>query len=226
MGDQIRVRSPLVEGLVVLGQKVLTNTIRDLSVPEEMVLRTVFQDSLDYNQIRIATTNLGAAGRAYTLANTIRIPPGSNFNTRTLVHEGTHVWQYQTKGSGYLSDSAWHQMVDKSAYYVNLIADQPLSAYNAEQQAVIVEAYYVDQLANPTSPAKENSYDPSQTFTPPLGWSLLPDVVRMIAELRRARPISEQERLDDRIFGPAGAPNDAPGSPKIDSVVPILRIEF
>ncbi len=226
MGTRIRVRSPLVEGVVVLGQKAFTNTIRDLTVTEEMLLRTIFQGSLDYDQIQIATTNLGAGGRPYTFANTIRIPPHSNFTARTLVHETTHVWQYQTKGSGYISDSAWHQMVDKSAYNVQLIPNQSLTAYTAEQQAVIVEAYYVDRQTNPTSPATVASYDPSKAYTPPLGWSLLPDVVRMIAELQRTLPISDQARFNDRLFGPGAVPDDAPGAPKFDSVVPILRIEF
>ena len=226
MGSRTRVRSPLIEGIIVLGQKAFTNTVRNLTVKEEMLLRTIFQGSIDYDQIEIATTNIGAGGRPYTFANTIRIPPHSNFNERTLVHETTHVWQYQTKGSGYISDSAWHQVVDKSAYNVQLVADQPLSAYPAEHQAVIVEAYYVDQQANPTSPAKETCYDPSKTYTPPLGWSLLPDVVRMIGELQRAIPISDQARFNDRLFGPGALPDDAPGSPKLDAVVPILRLEF
>jgi hypothetical protein len=216
----------LAEGLIVLGQRTLTNTVRGLTVTEEMLLRNIFKSSVDYDQIQVATTNVGANGRPYTFANTIRIPPDSDFNTRTLVHETTHVWQYQTKGSWYISDSAWHQLVDKSAYSVKLIPGQSLCAYTAEQQAVIVEAYYADQQANPLSPATTMTFDPSQILNPPLGWSLLPDVVRMIAELQRARPISDQARLEERMFGPGGVPRENPGSPKFDPVVPILRIEF
>jgi hypothetical protein len=226
MGNPVRVRSPLAEGIAVLTQSALTNSIRGLTVQEEMVLRDLFKNSLDYGAIQIATTNVGAAGRPYTLGNTIRIPPKSDFITRILVHEATHVWQYQTKGSGYISDSAWHQMVDKSAYQVTVVPGRSLNSYDAEQQAVIVEAYYVDQHASPASPANTKVYDPSQTADPPLGWSLLPDVVRMIGELRRARPISDQARLEDRLFGPGGMPKEDPGSPKMDPVVPILRIEF
>ena len=170
MGNGPRVRSPLAEGFLVLGQKALTNTIRNLTVTEEMLLRRVFKGSIDYDKIQIATTNIRANGRPYTFANTIRIPPQTDFNTRTLVHETTHVWQYQTKGSGYISDSGWHQLFDKSAYCVTLIPKQSLNAYTAEQQAVIVEAYYADQQANPISPATTTTYDPSQVKDPPLGW--------------------------------------------------------
>ena len=226
MGNDLRVRSPLVEGLLVLGQRSLTNTVRDLTVVEEMLLRNIFKGSIDYDKIQIATTNLGVNGRAYTFANTIRIPPHADFNTRTLVHETTHIWQYQTKGSGYMSDSAWHQLTDKCAYAVALASNRPFSAYTAEQEAVIVEAYYVDQQANPNSPATTTDYDPTQDVDPPRGWSLLPDVVRMIAELQRARPMSDDARLEERWFGPGGVPSDDPGRPKIDPIVPILRVEF
>jgi hypothetical protein len=226
MGNGPYVGSPLVEGFLVLGQKTLTNTVRNLSVTEKLLLRNIFKDSINYDKVQIATTNVGAEGRPYTFANTIRIPPHTDFNTQTLVHEATHVWQYQTKGSGYISDSAWHQLVDKSAYSVTLIPRQSLSAYTAEQQAVIVEGYYVDQQANPVSPAKATTYDRSQVDAPPLGWSLLLDVVRMIAELQRTRPISDQAKYEERLFGPGGVPKQLPGSPNIDPVVPILRIEF
>jgi hypothetical protein len=226
MANGPRVRSPLAEGLIVLGQKSFTNTIRNLTVTEEMLLRGVFKGSIDYDKIQIATTNIGVNGRAYTFANTIRVPPQTDFNTRTLVHETAHIWQYQTKGSGYISDSGWHQMVDKSAYCVTIVPNRSLSAYTAEQQAVVVEAYYVDEQANPLSPAITTTYDPSKVADPPRGWSLLPDVVRMIAELQQARPISDSAKLEERMFGPGGAPKENPGAPKFDPVVPILCIEF
>ena len=226
MGDPVRVRSPLVEGLLVLGQGALANPGRTLTTTEEMILRGVFKDSLDYDSVRIALTNIGAAGRPYTFANTIRIPPKTDFNSRTLVHECTHVWQYQTKGSGYLSDSGWHQMVDKSAYAVKLVGGQSLYGYTAEQQAVIVESYYADQQNKPKVPATEIEYDPSQTTDPPLGWSLLPDVIRMIGELQRARPISDQARLQDRLYGPGPLPRDDSPDRRLEPMVPIIRLEF
>jgi hypothetical protein len=117
-------------------------------------------------------------------------------------------------------------MTDKSPYRVTLIPRQSLSAYTAEQQAVIVEAYYADQQANPAAPASTMTYDAERAADPPLGWSLLPDVLRMIAELQQARPISDAAKLEDRLFGPGGVPKETPGAPKFDPVIPILRIEF
>jgi hypothetical protein len=229
MGDRTRVRSPLVEGLLVLGQGALANPGRPLTVHEEGILRSVFKDSIDYDAIRVALTNVGAKGRPYTLGNTIRIPPKTDFTPDTLVHEVTHVWQYQTQGSGYLSDSAWHQMTDgDESYHVTLAGGQSIYSYTAERQAVIVEAYYVDRLRNPQKPATQTDYDPYKDEVP-VGWSKLPDVIRMICEVQRARPLSDNDATQERMFGPGwNRPNNLPPSPGTDriEILPILRIEF
>ena len=65
----------------------------------------VFGMSINLDRIRLTQTNVAVNGRAYTLGNTIRFPMGATVDLRTLVHESTHVWQFQTKGAGYLSDS-------------------------------------------------------------------------------------------------------------------------
>jgi hypothetical protein len=240
MGDSIRVRSPLAEGLLVLGQGALAKPGRTLTVQEETLLRSIFKDSIDYDVIRVALTDVAVNGRPYTLANTIRVPPAPappsgqppqpNFTPRTLVHETTHVWQYQTQGSGYISDSMWHQVVEGSdAYRVTLAAGRSIYSYSAERQAVIVEGYYVDLMQKPQQAASATDWDPNTSWLPPLGWSLLPDVVRMIGEIQRARPLSNNEAIQERIFGPGwNAPNNLPPSPggERSEVLPILRIEF
>jgi hypothetical protein len=229
MGDRTRVRSPLVEGILIFGQDALAKPGRTLTVHEENLLRTIFKDSIDYGLIRIALTNVGAKGRPYTFGNTIRIPPKSDFKPDVLVHETTHVWQYQTQGSGYLSDSAWHQMVDgDESYHVTLKANQSIYGYTAERQAVIVEAYYVDRLRNPPQPATQTDYDPYKEEVP-VGWSKLPDVIRMIGEVQRARPMSDSDAFQERMFGPGwNRPDPLPPSPgtQPNEILPILRIEF
>src|SRR5579864_3510793 len=172
MGNSTRVRSPLVEDLLVRGQGAFTKNGRTLTVSEESLLRDIFVDSIDYDLIRVALTNLGVKGRPYTFGNTIRVPPQSKLTPRTLVHETTHVWQYQTQGSGYLSNSGWHQMVDgDEAYHVTLAAGQSIYSYAAERQAVIVEAYFVDAARKPKQPAGQTDYDPYNDPDVPLGWS-------------------------------------------------------
>jgi len=223
-----KVRFPVIEGGADLGQRLLTKNIRSLSMTEQHLLFGIFQSSLDYSSIRVADTVVGTKGRPYTLGNTIRVPPGSTLDFRTLVHECTHVWQYQTKGTGYISDSAWHQIMDKSAYQVKIEPRKSFSSYSAENQAVIIEAYYVDSLTNPKAPVADPTYDPSVTSTVPSGWSLNPDVIRMLAEVRCARPMSDDARARDT-WGPLPDVK-VPGSPNDDTTlsptVPLFRYQW
>jgi hypothetical protein len=78
-----------------------------------------------------------------------------------------HVWQYQNRGTGYISNSIWHQATEPAAYEVTIVPNQSIYRYTAEHQAVIVEAYYVDLQAVPTAPATQFKYDPSTTVNPP-----------------------------------------------------------
>ena len=230
MGNPTRVRSPLVEDLLVIGQGAFAKPGRTLTVTEEALLRNIFGDSVAYDLIRVALTNLGAKGRPYTLGNTIRVPPQSNLTPRTLVHETTHVWQFQTQGSGYLSDSGWHQMVEgDEAYHVTLASGRSIYSYTAERQAIIVEAYFVDVGRNPKQPADQTDYDPYNDSQVPMGWSLLPDVIRMIKEVRQARPMSNTESYQERMFGPGWNRRDnlPPSTGREPTeILPILRIEF
>lgn len=228
MGNGTRVRSPLLEGLLVVGQDALTKSRRPLTIQEKSILRPVFQDSIDYEAIRIATTDVGQKGRPYTFANTIRIPPQTVFTPNTLVHEVTHVWQYQTQGSSYISDSAWHQMTEgDEAYHVTLAAKQSIYGYTAERQAMIVEAYYVDSVRKPKpqQPASQTDYFFLKEEVP-IGWSLLPDVIRMICEVQRARPMSDSDAYEERMFGPGWNRIDATPNQNRNEIIPILRIEF
>lgn len=222
-----KVRIPILEGGADFGQRFLTKNLRSLSMVEQRLLQTIFQSSLDYNAMRIADTTVGSQGRPYTLGNTIRVPPGGTLDLRTLVHESTHVWQYQTKGTGYISDSAWHQIMDASAYEVKIVPHQSFSSYSAENQAVIVEAYYVDSLTSPKAPATEGTYDPSKTTTVPSGWSLIPEVLKMLTEIRSARPIDADARAQDT-WQPLVPDNRLPDNPDLrpSPTVPLFRYNW
>jgi len=90
-----------------------------------------------------------------TLGNTIRVPPSYTMPDHVLIHELTHIWQYQTMGSAYISDSLLHQAAatvssfvrsgsaDRSgAYTYVIVPGQSFYDYTAEQQASIVENYF------------------------------------------------------------------------------------
>lgn len=90
----------------------------------------------------------------------------------TLIHELAHVWQYQTKGPAYISDSAWHQVSavlatgSRRAAYDLTEADlnaESIHHLPAEKQAVIIECWF----ANPA--LRED-----------------PDYARFLAEVRTA----------------------------------------
>jgi hypothetical protein len=210
MGDSPRVRIPLLEGPVRAGLSAASFGDRELNSQERGLLVKIFGDSIDLDPVRIAYTKLiGGGTLAYTMGNKILIHESTKLSADKLVHEMTHVWQYQTRGTRYLSDSALHQAVQGlDAYKVDLIPGQPFDKYAAEQQAVIVEQYYLDF---------------------PDGWRDDANVVRMMGEVRKARPLAASKRDQETWWGPNDpAPLDIPGSgaPKPAQTVPLIRIEF
>jgi hypothetical protein len=122
---------------------------RSLDDAERRLAREVFANSLDLDAVRIVSTTLAAAPT--TLGDYIRTAgPMSN---ATLIHELTHVWQFQHGGAAYISDSlcaqvgAWASTGSRNAAYdlTGVVqAGKRFSEYTAEQQATIVETYYSD----------------------------------------------------------------------------------
>jgi hypothetical protein len=202
-------RIPFVESLLVTGRDVLTGPAAELTGEQRQTLAGIFGSSVNLDVVRIAPTSIGIQGRPYTFGNTIRVPSGASFSRATLVHEMTHVWQFQTKGTRYISDSLLHQIVDgHRAYDVEIVAGRAFDDYTAEQQAMIVEQYYLDN---------------------PPGWATNPDVVRMLGEVRRAQRLTSDEIQQETWFGPtAPEAQDRTGSdaPRLNPSVPIFRLEF
>ena len=89
-----------------------------------------------------------------TLGNQIRIAPGRSMATEEgksiLVHECTHVWQYQTQGTRYITCSLAHQAAaaasagTRNAAYFNYQLNERsrFGNFPAEEQAQIVQDYY------------------------------------------------------------------------------------
>jgi hypothetical protein len=94
-------------------ERPLTSTERDL-------LRPVFRGSLALYNIRLVEGRSGAFGlnsRPFTLGNTIYMKHTSpSTDPQTLIHECTHVWQYQNIGSRYTMDALGAQAVLPDAY--------------------------------------------------------------------------------------------------------------
>jgi hypothetical protein len=209
MGDGVQIRIPILEGFV---RPILSGASfgdRPLSPDECGLILRIFGDSINPDPILIGYTRLSSGGRAYTMGNKILVPAGTLIDAATLVHELTHVWQFQTRGTRYISDSVIHQLTQGSrAYEVNIVPGRSIYDYAAEQQAIIVEYYYRDS---------------------PPGFRANPDVQRMIGEVRRARPLSPTEIQNETWTGSFQGLQDTnpdPNAPQLSPTVPVLRITW
>lgn len=188
---------------------------RSLRDGERRDARAIFENSLDLDPIRIVTTSLAAAPT--TLGDYIRtIGPMS---TATLIHELTHVWQYQHGGAAYISDSlcaqvaAWASTGSRDAAYDLtgvVVEGRRFSEYTAEQQAMIVETYYSD-------PAKRAE----------------PVYQALIDEVRGQPPIAAATRqrviYEEGLYGPGGmnrVPDLVPEDRRLAPIMPFFRIDF
>lgn len=213
MGD-ITVRIPVIENLAMQYGDAFSRNPRPLTPEERKVAQPIFLESINYDVIRIVTTTVAAAPT--TLGNHIRILPGYQIPNATLVHELTHIWQFQTKGNGYVSSSLVSQTCAviatgdrNNAYEYKVIPGQSINRYNAEQQAMIVEDFFSKPLLQ-----KDKEY------------------IRLIGEVRSARPtLTDKDRYLESIYGnqyqnqryfdpipPLGRP--------AGETAPIVRIEF
>ncbi len=137
--------------------KKITPKIRSLSTAEKNLAKSVFQNTINYDMVRITNT-LGAGGRPWT-TNTpplYMINVGSDYSSLTannerkllLIHELAHVWQGQHLVP-FMHNSAAHQTLsainnggDVSSAYSYRVG-KPWRQYNVEQQASIVEHWYM-----------------------------------------------------------------------------------
>jgi hypothetical protein len=117
---------------------------RALSPAERRVLATIFGDALalDVVTVREALSGLiNVSGRAFVIENTIHLPlPPGHVPMHLVVHEATHVWQFQNGGHAYITDSL-HAQVLGDGYQLEkgLLQGKPWAQLNCEQQATLVE---------------------------------------------------------------------------------------
>lgn len=126
---------------------------RPLTEAESLAAIEVFGGALALDPIRIVPASILNAPAA--LGNVIRIPPEYEMDAATLIHELAHVWQYQTRGTAYISDSVWHQFLAivstgtrAEAYRLTRddLAAPSIHDLPAEKQAVIIERWSLGGL--------------------------------------------------------------------------------
>jgi hypothetical protein len=144
---------------------------RPLSTEERAQAELVFGHAPQLDQVRIAVKSLPDdlieainGGRALTAMYVLNFPPGTkNPDLPTLIHELTHVWQGVQIGPLYMINALEAQL-SKAGYNYGFVngtnggpgwengqgGEQALNnakgnfgAFNAEQQAMIIQHYYV-----------------------------------------------------------------------------------
>ncbi|MBE9586600.1 DUF4157 domain-containing protein [Mucilaginibacter sp. JRF] len=179
---------------------------RRLSQPERDVVSPIFGTSVDYSRVRLIITSISAGT---TAGNNIRLPLDFDItkdeHKQLLVHEMTHVWQFQHNGAGYITTSLLQQLHASAtrgnrnfAYAYSINSTNSFFQYAPEQQAFIVENYFAmmrDQgiLSTPAGDARtyKSNHLKAQGFNANIDAAgrraeiaaELPDHARLIAQM-------------------------------------------
>ncbi len=143
--------SPALEFAAIQLSAITSPIGRPLTPTERSIIDDIFQSAVDAGRVRITETHILNAPT--TLGNQIRVPHGWDFKDKrraVLVHEFAHIWQYQTQGTAYISDSVYHNASgqvatgDRNVAYMNyqLKSGSNITEFSAEEQATIVGDYY------------------------------------------------------------------------------------
>lgn len=131
-----------------VAQKAFSGPETPLTDREKAIAVWVFgEGTIDLEAVRVVS-GATTTGTPMVLGNTLRIPSGVKFSTGAIAHELTHIWQYQTSGTSYISDSflkqacAYLETGDRdNAYKYAIVPGKRFVEYSSEQQAEIVEAW-------------------------------------------------------------------------------------
>ncbi len=117
----------ILDGISLI-QRIFGNKIEAESRPllsrELTILRRIFHESIDYDVIRLVVGKSGVFDindRPFTKGNTIYMKdrysdPRSLDGEGLLVHEVTHVWQFQNKGVRYIGEAVYAQAFVEDEY--------------------------------------------------------------------------------------------------------------
>lgn len=158
-------------GQLVSGAQVLVNAEprgRKLTENEVQELRRVFSDSITYDRIRIKDGSANVFGdrdsSAFVHLYTIYMKsPDPKQYLSTLVHEVTHVWQFENGGTDYMSEAVWSQRHGKGYDWWKSVPGTAWGDLEAEEQAELLEDAY------------QFSYFRSHTFTRDVDGDGVPD---------------------------------------------------
>lgn len=238
----VGVRIPVLEQAAVQFGGLLTRDTRPLTEREIVLARKVFGASIRYEDVRVARAAIASAPT--TLGNVIRIHHRTQLDACTFVHELVHVWQYQTRGTGYISNSACAQVASilrtgrrDGAYEIKAADLRSVSSFydlSAEKQARTMEHYYLSiLLRDPDHSVRASArrlfwYLLGELTDPEVDMASFraeaADLDRMRAEVCRGRPMSRVSAYQESMYGPSR--HEAGSSLAPAATVPLFRIEF
>jgi hypothetical protein len=223
----VSVSSPVLE-FSAIQLSAITNIGRALYQWEFDAVQDIFRGAVDAFRVRVVETTILNAPT--TLGNQIRVPHGWSFeqdNKPVLIHECAHVWQYQTRGTSYITDSVFHNASgqiatgNRNVAYMNyqLSQNSSIGDFSAEEQATIVGDYYEITKIYVTDPK------PSWVV---LRSPDLPIYERLIQQVRSTTPRSETLIYQSSLMNqPApGFDFSSPGTSGFAPVMPLLEFRF
>jgi hypothetical protein len=206
---------------------------RPLTAGERAMLRPIYRDGIDYDKVRVidapfpfqpAGTYMTPRGHIYAPGRLFRddfsLPGLPAIERAVFVHEIGHVWQFANGidlVANAVADFAKYRGDYEKAYPYRLEPGRDLAEYGMEQQASILEDYYLVTTAHEGPYRMENRGLPSRERD-----ALFGDVLhRFIADARYARGIDARAlaaRHDRAGAGPPPAePAPPPGAPHMCS---------
>ena len=229
---------------------------RSLLREDLSLVRNVFHNSVDYSRVRLVTTDVLPYR---TVGNNILVPQNFSIENpdmaQTLIHEMTHVWQYQHSGTSYISISLGDQIVAQIsrgnrnfAYDYQIASGQSFFNFRPEQQGLLVENYFamlrdraaipVYQAAGKTHAYASNHFAADGFRTPLSAAERLAEISRelplhepLIQQMQAALPRPEvdllQIRASDVMQGSAGSNLlPIPAERQLTPLRPLLEIRF
>jgi hypothetical protein len=253
---RVSVRSPVVEELVTQISTVEAGIHgRPLTSDEQTLASGVFGAGIDYGRVRLIPSPVLAYR---TIGNTIRVPENFTiadpYMAETLIHELTHVWQYQHSGTSYISISLGTQIAGtlrtgsrNAAYDYQITPGKSFFEFTPEQQGLIVQNYFAmtrDQAAIPADLAaggapsyRSNHLDSSGNFAFLSATDRQAEIARelplhepLMRQMRTALPRPEASLLLDRAQEVMRTPFDdripVPQERQIAPIKPLVEIRF
>ena len=151
--------APGAEGAANVEAEALPEPNRPLTAGERAMLRPIFRDGIDYDQVRVidapfpfqpAGTYMTPRGHIYAPGRLFRedfsLPSLHGVERAVFVHEIGHVWQFANGidlVARAVAEYAKYRGDYEKAYPYRLEPGRDLAEYGMEQQASILEDYYL-----------------------------------------------------------------------------------